>query len=286
MVERARVGIAQWLPDAGDPDANLAHALAAIAELGERGCDLIVLPELWPCGFRWTTLAADVAAAAEPLDGPRTRALAAASAAAGALVLAGTVPEAEGGAVFNTALLLDATGRLLGSHRKAHLYTPLGEHAAVAAGDALTVIATELLGPVGIATCFDGDFPETARALRRAGARVVLHPSAYEVEAARWWDVLYPAHALGNGQWWISANQCGTDGAGTLLGGSRILAPDGRVVAEAPRAQVGATPPAALLVADLALAGELEAWDGTAAVLLDGARPQLDVTVYEEVAHG
>ena len=36
------------------------------------------------------------------------------------------------------------------------------------------------LGMVGISICFDGDFPEVARTMRRRGARLVLHPSAYE----------------------------------------------------------------------------------------------------------
>jgi hypothetical protein len=46
---------------------------------------------------------------------------------------------------------------------------------------------------------------------------------------------LYPANALANGQWWLMANQCGGDGPNALLGRSRIIAPDGAVIAEAPR---------------------------------------------------
>jgi predicted amidohydrolase len=60
---------------------------------------------------------------------------------------------------------------------------------------------------------------------------MVLLPAAYETAAARWWDILYPANALANGQWWIMANQHGGD----LFGGSQIIAPDGGVVAAAPR---------------------------------------------------
>ena len=74
-------------------------------------------------------------------------------------------------------------------HRKLMLYTPLGED-AFSAGDRLTVVDVPTIGPVGIATCFDGDFPEPARALRSRGARVVLHPASYELAAAAWWDVL------------------------------------------------------------------------------------------------
>jgi predicted amidohydrolase len=88
---------------------------------------------------------------------------------------------------------------------------------------ASTVVTTELC-LVGPAVCFDGDFPE-ARALRLAGADVVLLPSAYETAAAPWWDTLYPASALASGQWWIMANQHGDNGGLELLGGSQESGP-------------------------------------------------------------
>ena len=64
-------------------------------------------------------------------------------------------------------------------------------------------------------------------AWRLRGARLVVAPSAYEVEGATTWDVLYPALALANSQWWIQSNQCGAHGTTTLLGASRIVAPTG-----------------------------------------------------------
>ena len=51
MLDLAVVGIAQWLPRPGDAAGNLAAALDLIAELGQRRCDLILLPELWPSGY-------------------------------------------------------------------------------------------------------------------------------------------------------------------------------------------------------------------------------------------
>jgi predicted amidohydrolase len=268
---RLTVGLAQFLATPADPPGNLERALGHVASLAARACDLIVLPELWPCGFSWDTLADDARAAAEPLDGPRGAALAAAAAEAGAWLLAGTVPERTDAGVANTAVLYAPDGRLIAMHRKVRLYTPLGEERAFVAGRELTVVAHPQLGPVGIATCFDGDFPEVARALRRAGARVVLHPAAYEVAAATWWDVLYPAQALANGQWWISVNQCGSTPSGTLLGASRVISPLGSVVAEAPRASEGSTVPSAELVLELDVAGGLARWDATCGALVDEA---------------
>jgi predicted amidohydrolase len=262
-----RIGIAQYLATPGAPDRNLVVAVGHIASLAGQGCQLIVLPELWPCGFAWDTLGHDARGAAEPIDGPRTAALADASRAAGAWVLAGTVPEAADGRVYNTALLFAPDGSLHATHRKARLYTPLDEHVHFAAGNGVTVTTIPGLGVVGIATCFDGDFPEVARALRRAGARVVLHPAAYELAAEVWWDRLYPANALANGQWWISVNQCGTNASGTILGASRVLDPFGAVVAEAVRAAPGESPAPQELVVEVAIEAGIARWDAECAAL-------------------
>ena len=68
---RTTVGIAQFLAEPGEPRANLERALGHVASLAARACDLIVLPELWPCGFSWDTLA-DEAELDALLRGPGT----------------------------------------------------------------------------------------------------------------------------------------------------------------------------------------------------------------------
>jgi len=197
---------------------------AAINELARRGCGLVVLHELWLCGYRSATLAEDARAAAEPLDGPVQQRLAGLAREAGLVLCAGSFPERDGGRLFNTAVVYGPAGDLLLSHRKACLYGD-AETGAFSAGE-VAVTAGEVpgLGQTGLCVCFDGDFPETARSLRAAGAGVVLHPSAYEVAAESWWDTIYPAQALCNGQWWLSANQHGGAGGDRMLGVSLLLA--------------------------------------------------------------
>jgi predicted amidohydrolase len=252
------VGIAQWLPRPGDPAGNLATALDLTSRAAAKGADLVVLPELWPSGYNPATLADDVAAAAEPLAGDRGARLGACARGLGIWLVAGSVPERADSGIYNTAILYDRTGRLAAWHRKVHLYEALGEHRVFRPGDRLTVLETEELGTVGLAVCFDGDFAETARALRRAGATMVVLPSAYEQEASTWWRTLYPAHALANGQWWVMANQCGANSSGTLLGESQIISPHGQVAAKAAGALDDGQPQPELLVATLNLGKEIE----------------------------
>lgn len=267
--------MAQWLAAPGAPEQNIRVALNMVQQAADRGVELLVLPELWSCGYDPVTLPADARRAAEPRDGQRSERLADAARAAGLWLFAGSVPElGPDGELFNTALVFNPAGELVAWHRKAHLYPPTGETAVFAPGDRLTVFEDPGLGVVGLVICFDGDFPEVARTMALQGARLIVAPSAYEIEAATAWDVLYPALALTNSQWWVQSNQCGSHHSSTLLGGSRIVAPTGTVVAEASRALPGCPRSAELLVhrIDMGLASAREA---LSAMLEDERRPEL-----------
>lgn len=277
------VGVAQWLSAPGEPRQNLSVALGMVDNAAARGVELLVLPELWSCGYDPETLARDARSDAEPRDGPRAKQLADAARRHDLFLAAGSVPElGEDGLIHDTALVFNPRGELTAWHRKAHLYGPTLEHAIFSPGDRLTTFEDPTLGRVGLVVGFDGDFPEVARTMALRGARLVLAPSAYEVEAAPAWDLLQPALALTNSQWWIQANQAGSHSTSTLLGASRIIAPTGTVVAQASSAVPGRSSPAELLLhrIDLQLAHRRE---GVSAYLEDERRPNLYVDLVDPV---
>ncbi|MFL5736530.1 MAG: carbon-nitrogen hydrolase family protein [Actinomycetota bacterium] len=257
MREELTIGLAQWLSEPGAPEKNLAQAIGLVEQLAAAGCDLIALPELWPSGYDTRTLSRDAAEAAEPFDGPRTKLLAESARELGVWLAAGSVPELDGDRVFNTSLLFSRDGELVGTHRKVHLYGD-AERNGFVAGDRLTTVETDELGTVGLCVCFDGDFPEVGRSMAKRGARLVISPAAYPAADSAWWDRLYPATALLNGQWWVLTGQCGTNGDLTLLGGSKVVSPLGETCAEAPRASAGETPDTATLVVRIQLKDEIE----------------------------
>jgi predicted amidohydrolase len=272
VLDRVTIGLVQWHAVPGDPDTNLATALALIAEAAGQGAEVVVLPELWASGYDAPRLASIVAAAAEPVPGPRSDRLAEAAHTHGIWLFAGSVPELDGATTYNTTVVYGPDGAVAGRHRKAHLYRSTAEDAVFVPGDEATVLDTALLGPVGVAICFDGDHPGYARALRERGARVVVMPAAYEAGAERWWELLHPAHALANGQWWITVNQAGGEGDGAMFGRSRVIAPDGTVVCEAPRHDAGG-PAVVTCTVDLA-AGIADADEHGSALWTD-TRPDL-----------
>ena len=97
--------------------------------------------------------------------------------------------------------------------------------------------------------------------------------AAYEVGAEHWWDLLHPAHALANGQWWVTVNQCGGSGSGAMFGRSRAIAPDGQVVAVAPGLE--AADELHLMTCDVDLEGGLRRADHDSAALWEHARPAI-----------
>src|SRR5438105_9395162 len=95
---------------------TLRHVLALLEQV--RGSDLVLLPELWPCGFyAFDRYEAD----SEPLSGPLVEALRAKARDLGTYLLTGSFVERDGSDLFNTALLLDPGGEILAKFRKIHL---------------------------------------------------------------------------------------------------------------------------------------------------------------------
>ncbi len=274
------IGIAQWFPQPGEPAANLRVASDALRTLAERGCEVAVLPELWLCGYRPSTLARDARAAAQPIGGEASEAIARIAAESRMAVCAGSVPESYDGRIYNTSVLYDSAGEVILVHRKVYQYGT--ECDVFESGSGFSTASLGGIGTVGVCICFDGDFPESARTLRHRGARVVFHPCAYETGTRRWWDLLYPANALSNGQWWISCNQRGGDGPDGFFGDSRIIAPSGEVVARAAVERDSLE----LVVAAVPIAEELTAADAESSSLFRSLRPEVHAGEANQSAAG
>jgi predicted amidohydrolase len=114
-----RVGIVQFKADKTDLPGS-RDRLAALAGRAAVGADLVVLPEMAVTGYVFPDRAA-VAAIAEPADGPTAAALGAVARATGSFVVCGFA-ERAGDALFNSAMVLDRAGDVVGVYRKTLLY--------------------------------------------------------------------------------------------------------------------------------------------------------------------
>ncbi len=131
-------------------------------------------------------------------------------------------------------MLIGPAGAVLGSYRKTHVFYLEDRRAGgwVTRGDQAVVVDTELAA-IGLLICYDGDFPELARAEAVLGAEVLCRPSAL-LRSADIWELTNRARAYDNHVFVVGANATGSDPAGMLyFGNSMIVSPVAEVVARA-----------------------------------------------------
>ena len=239
------------------PGAHKASNIAAIETLIEteagtnRPC-LVSLPEMWTClgADRATKLAQSEVLPADHADatclaGPAYRFLSDSARRLQVTLHGGSIGERVGETLFNTTLVFGPDGMERARYRKIHLFdavTPSGqgyrESSLFGAGE--RVVTCALSAPegqitLGLSICYDLRFPELFAALRRAGAQVILVPSAFTVETGRsHWSVLLRARAIETQCWVIAAATVGThhDASGkprATYGHSLICDPWGEV---------------------------------------------------------
>lgn len=229
-----RLALDQWRPVSAGPDEGLVRLDRAARIAAAGGADVLLVPEMALTGYNIGAAAA--AAAAEPEGGRLDRELAATARRHGIAIVAGYPRRDAAGRTLNSARLVDRTGATLATYAKAHLYGAV-DRAQFAAGERLSPVVALGGWRVGLAICYDVEFPETIRALRLAGAEVVLAPTAnmapYESVARR----LVPARAEENGVYVAYANYCGAEAEFDYVGLSCVCGPDGADLARAGRGE-------------------------------------------------
>lgn len=227
-------------------DANLERAQALVAQAADAGAELAVLPEYFCLlGARDT----DKLAIQEPFgDGPLQRGLARAARAHGLWLVAGTLPLAldppRSDRVFNSTLVFDPDGRCAARYDKIHLFH--FDNGVERYDEARTLQAGARPAHfdlpsrdghrwrIGLSICYDLRFPELYRAHARAGAELLLVPSAFtHVTGQAHWEPLLRARAIENLCYVAAAAQGGRHENGRRTWGHSLLCdPWGRVLAE------------------------------------------------------
>ncbi|HEX4588672.1 MAG TPA: carbon-nitrogen family hydrolase [Gemmataceae bacterium] len=206
---------------------TLGHVLALLE--ATRGSDLVLLPELWPCGFfAFERYAID----AEPIDGPIVTTLRAKARDLRTHLLTGSFVERDGEDLFNTTLLLNPDGDILARYRKIHLFGYGSEEKRrLRAGTGVTVVPTPW-GRAGFAICYDLRFPELFRRMADQGVDFFLVTSAWPRPREEAWILFNKARAVENMAYLLSCNCAGEQAGRRFVGRSMIVDPGGQVLAE------------------------------------------------------
>ena len=226
-----KIGLAQINTRVGAIDANAHKVLDYAARARERGCDIVLFPELTLCGYPPEDLLLH--------RGLRSRVEAALALVRdqvrGIAVYVG-YPEYEGELVYNSAALL-RDGRQLANHRKVALpnYAVFDEKRYFEPGQGGTVV--ELDGhTLGLIICEDAWVPGPCRAAAAAGAEAILvingspfHRTQQEVR-----EQILAARAQETSLPLVYANMVGGQDELVFDGGSAVIDAQGRVQFRAP----------------------------------------------------
>jgi predicted amidohydrolase len=206
---------------------TLRHVLALLEQA--RGSDLILLPEMWPCGYG----AFDrYASESEPLDGPTVRALREKASELQTHVLIGSFVERQESDLFNTSLLLDPHGDVIGRYRKIHLFGYGSEERQLLRRGVDVAVVSTPWGRAGLSICYDLRFPELYRRMVERGAEFFLVPAAWPQTRLESWRLFNRARANENLAYLFSCNCVGSQGDLRYAGHGMLVDPFGQVIAE------------------------------------------------------
>jgi beta-ureidopropionase len=224
-----------------DIPTNVERGAELIRQAASEGAEIICLPELAtsiypayvenPEYFEW----------AEPVPGPSIDVIRAAAADAGAYVIY-PLYELDGGVRYNTAVVLDRTGAIVGKYRKNSI--PDVRYAHMMGMEKFyfepgnlgyPVFETDLGIRIGITICYERHLPEGPRILALRGADVIFVPTA-TAAGRELWEIELRGHAVANLLWVGGVNRVGRDRNGStadFYGHSLWSDPSGHIAAMA-----------------------------------------------------
>ena len=216
-------------------ETNLLHMRELVAEAAERGGDIVVLPEMFPCLYETSSFMEN----AEPHGGEIWNALSAAARENGVYLVGGSMPERDGEQLYNTCFVFAPDGNQIARHRKTHLFDVdvkggqyFKESDTFSAGKDVTVFDTEF-GRMGLCICFDMRFPELARLYAMEGAKLIFVPAAFNMTTGPLhWELMFRSRAVDNQVFTIGcAPARDENGPYVSYGNSIAVDPWGKVLA-------------------------------------------------------
>ncbi|MFL6207281.1 MAG: carbon-nitrogen hydrolase [Pyrinomonadaceae bacterium] len=239
-----KIGLVQ-MSCAPEPAVNMKKAVARISEAAKRGAQIVCLQELFRSQYFCQTEDIELFKLAEPIPGPSTEALSKLAKQKKIVIVASLFEKRTAGLYHNTAVVIDADGRIAGKYRKMHIPDdPLYyEKFYFTPGDLGFASHDTQYGRLGTLVCWDQWFPEAARLTALSGAQFLFYPTAIgwlpgeeaEMNSAQHqaWEIIQRGHAIANGLYVVVVNRVGQEGQLHFWGQSFVVDPFGRIVAKA-----------------------------------------------------
>lgn len=199
--------------------------LDSILESLPEGTDLLVLPEMFSTGF-----ATEPEGIAEPsVNGsfPTLEWMKERSSQCG-FAIAGSVAVEEEGTYFNRFCFVKPNGEC-SFYNKHHLFAYGNEHKRYSAGTERLIVEYKGVRFIPL-ICYDLRFPVWSR--NRGDYDAMIYVASWPTSRVEAWRTLLKARAIENQSYLIGVNRVGEDPSCTYCGGSAIIDPYGKPLAE------------------------------------------------------
>lgn len=208
-------------------ESNVARGLQ-LASKAAKEHDLIVLPEVWTTGYSLGHLQQD----AESISSPVLLSLQKLAKTEQCAIIAGSMPMLRDGRIYNTSVAIDKNGAVVNLYDKVHLFGLFNEADFFAPGSNFQSFNLDGVC-CGSTICYDLRFPELFRHLALQGAKVIFCPAEWPETRGDIWRLLVQARAAENHTFVIAVNCAGTFKGAPFYGHSMVVAPSGKIIAEA-----------------------------------------------------
>jgi N-carbamoylputrescine amidase len=229
---------------------NLARTKKLIVEAAGRGAQVICLQEMAVTQYFCQAEKQEYFKFAESIPGPQTEEMQAMAKKLGVAIVLPLFEKRAPGLYHNSAVIIDADGKILGTYRKMHIPDDpqFYEKYYFAPGDLGFRVWDTQFGRIGVLICWDQWYPEGARLTALQGAQVLFYPTAigwlppekeaYGKRQYSSWETIQRGHAIANGVYVAAANRWGVEqpeGPPGLefWGRSFVADPSGQVVVQA-----------------------------------------------------
>ena len=203
-----------------DPTRNVQRADEAID--GNPGSDLYVLPEMFSTGF-----CTQPEGIAEPAEN-RTVSWMKAKASQTGAAIAGSIAVYEDGRYYNRFHFVTPDGNVT-TYDKKHLFTFGGEHNRFTAGSERVIVAYKGFR-ILLEICYDLRFPVWSR--NKGDYDMIIYVASWPTPRVEAWKALLTARAIENQCYVAGVNRVGDDPGNNYCGGSRVIDPYGKIMAE------------------------------------------------------
>ncbi len=197
----------------------------------EKGAHIICFQELFTTHWFPREMNKRYFSLAEKVDGLTIRTMRKLAKEYG-VVLICPIFEIEEDSFYNSAIVIDADGEILGSYRKIHVpQIPLWEERYYfSSGNHGFPVFKTKFAPIGVQICWDNFFPEGSRILALKGAKILFSPTAAAFASQRKWETVISSNAIANGVYIFRVNRVGSEEKQDFYGRSFCISPEGELL--------------------------------------------------------